>query len=162
VADKPITPLRDGLDVFLPGRVVVQRLPEHGDRAVQGAFLDEAVRPHLFQEVVLLDQMPTVFDEDPQQGEDLGRERHRAAIAQQPMVPCLQAERSELIRRLACRGHRASGQDARGKSWGFLRGFCKDYCQRTTVSPWWRRPRRRTSDETPVAVHRCLCASVRV
>jgi hypothetical protein len=46
-------------------------------------LLDEGIRPHLFQQVVLRQQPSGLFDESGQQVEGLRRQRHRLVPATQ-------------------------------------------------------------------------------
>jgi hypothetical protein len=76
-----------------------QRFPqrEHGLGKVR--FADERVGPERLQQVVLEHERAVVFDEEQENVEDLRRERHGLAVAQELPVVGIQAERTELERR---------------------------------------------------------------
>ena len=136
---------------FCPGCVVVQGLPKHGHRAVQRAFLDEAVRPHLLQQVVFRDQMSAVLDQDAQHGEDLWREGDRPAFAQQPVISHVQTKRPEPIRRLWRRAviGPPSGQESRREILGLFARFLQGLSAEAWAIPvaGSRDPRRQGCDD---------------
>jgi hypothetical protein len=82
--NESIASLRNGFDetrvACLP-----EGLPEHGDGAIEVGFLDDGVVPDLLQQPFLVDEVPGVLDEDMKEIEDPGRERHRLAVARQPV-----------------------------------------------------------------------------
>jgi hypothetical protein len=70
--------------------VIAKDFPKNRDAPIEVRFLDEAVRPELRQQLVLLDQVAAVRDEHAKEVEDLRGEGDRLAVAQQEVLGWVQ------------------------------------------------------------------------
>ena len=94
--DESIPSFRYGFDVCLRG-TLPEGLPQHRNTAVEIAFVDKRVWPELLQQMAFFNQVSRVFNEDAQELEDLRRERHRTAIAKQPVLRQIQTKVTEFV-----------------------------------------------------------------
>ena len=81
--------------------LLAERLPQDRDVAGEPSLFHTRVTPDLLEQFVLREHAIAVLDENQQRLQDLWRQRHGFAVAQQESPVGVQGERSELVRGLA-------------------------------------------------------------
>jgi hypothetical protein len=91
-------------------RGVSQRLAQQEDVLAQVRFLDERIRPDLFEEFFLGDYLAAAAYQDEQRLEGFGCDRNRVVSPEQDLLVGVHVERPEFINNPGVRSHRLKSQ----------------------------------------------------
>jgi hypothetical protein len=100
-----IAAARNRFDEGAAIRSHAENLSQGGYVLDEGAFFDKGIRPNAFEEFVLFQDVPVVFDEREQSLKGLGSQRNELAVSQEKLLRRIQSKATEVKEPCCSLGH---------------------------------------------------------